>query len=95
MSADTNSCRDEVVRQIVEAVQRIEQLSIASGGAPDATEVMAVIAELDQRVTGTPGASDVIARQIALWFQQVPHSCAPALTTHALAGRARRLLYDS
>ena len=95
LSADMHSCHYEVARLIVAAVERIEQICLASGGPPNVEAVMATIAELDESVTSIRRTAEPIARQIALWFEQLPDDSAPALATQALADRARRLLYDS
>lgn len=74
-------------------VARIAHGFAKGGGALTFAELMQAIGELEEAVLGRSAPSEAIARQIALWYAELPGESATALTARALAERARFLLH--
>jgi hypothetical protein len=99
MHADTASpspaaaSRRDLPGAIDSIVARIADGFAEGDRQPTLAELMQVTGDLEETVLGRRAPSEAIARQISLWYTELPRETATALTARALAERARFLLH--
>jgi hypothetical protein len=91
-SASPASSRRDLPGAIDSIVARIAH-GFAEGDRPTLAELMQLTGDLEEAVLGRRAPSEAIARQISLWYAELPRETATALTTRALAEHARFLLH--
>ena len=92
-SAPPASSRRDLSGAIDSIVARIAHGFADGDRRPTLAELMQVTGDLEEAVLGRRTPSEAIARQISLWYAELPRETATALTTRALAERARFLLH--
>jgi len=89
----TRSARRDLPGAIETIVARIAHGFDQGDRRPTLAELMQATGDLEEAVLGRRAPSEAIARQISLWYAELPRETATALTSRALAEHARFLLH--